>query len=229
MKLNYLKWPAVIALLAVAIIPSAGTSTATNQPPQTRAELTNEYRIIAKYGDDLVAYDKQIVELNRKARLANTDVDPLQTKADDLKSRLTGVQSSVREIVRKLKAANEWDDLDILPERFTDPGFKALFRESSFKQDLEEAANGLTSHSGEISTPLDGLRRKLTSQHHAGSAVPLTGASNAAPEPFAFVSLKCSLLVLKGKIIIKLPSVNPSTQLQRETWAACHPGQPYPF
>lgn len=227
MRFSYLKWPAVIALLAVAIIPSTGTSTAINQPSPFDADLSNEYRVISKYADDLVAYDKQIAELAGRTRLFRTDVEPLQTKADDLKSRLSGVQGSVGQIVRKLKAANEWDGLDTLPERFTDAGFKALFRESSFKQDLEEASSGLTGHASEISTPLDNLRRRLSSQHHAG--VQFIGASDAAPEPFAFVSLKCSLLVLKGKIIIKLPSVNPSSQLQRETWAACHPGQAYPF
>jgi hypothetical protein len=226
MKLSHLKWPAVIALLALAIIPSAGTSTATTPTsPAVDVDLANEYRLISKYADDLVAYDKQVAELNRRARIAHTDVDPLQTKSDDLKRRLNGVQGSVREVVRKLKAANEWDDLDTLPARFTDPGYRALFQESSFKQDLEEASNGLTSHAGEISTPLDELRRKLTSQHHARSV----GTVSAAPSPFAFVSVKCSLLVLKGKIIIKLPSVNPSSQHARETWAACHPGQAYPF
>jgi len=229
MKLSYLKWPAVIALLAVAIIPSTSTSKATNQPPPVDVDLATEYRVIAKYGDDLVSYDKQIAELAGKTRLARTDVDPLQTKAEDLKTRLSGVQSSVSQIVRKLKAANEWDDLDTLPARFTDPGFIALFRESSFKQDLEQASNGLTGHASEISTPLDNLRKRLSSQHHAPRAVQFTGESYAAPSPFAFVSLKCSILVLKGKIIIKLPSVNPSSQHARETWAACHPGQAYPF
>jgi len=229
MKLSYLKWPAVIALLAVAIIPSTRTSKATNQPSPVGVDLATEYRVIAKYGDDLVAYDKQIAELGGRARLVSTDVDPLQTKAEDLKRRLSGVQSSVGQIVRKLKAANEWDDLDKLPARFSDPGFVALFRESSFKQDLEQASNGLTSHASEISTPLDNLRKRFNSGHHARRGVQFTGESYAAPSPFTFVSLKCSVLVLKSKIIIRLPSVNPSEAHIRETWAACHPGQPYPF
>lgn len=222
MRRRYFTWPAVIALVALAIIPFAGKSTATNQPlTAVNADLSNEYRVISKYADDLVAYDKQIAELNRRARLVNTDVDPLQTKSDDLKRRLTGVQSSVRDIVRKLKAANEWDDLDTPPERFSNAGFKALFRESSFKQDLEGVSNGLAGHSSEISTPLDNIRKKLTSQHHPSAF--------AAPAPFTFVSLKCSLLSVKTRIIVKLPSVIPSEEHIRETWAACHPGQPYPF
>jgi len=232
MKFSYLKLMAVAAVLAVALIPSLGTSTATSQPPLAAldVDISNEYRIIARYADDLVTYDKQAAELGKRARLVNSDFDPLQRKSDDLKGRLSEVQNAAGETVRKLKAANEWDDhLDTPPARITDPGLRALFQETSFKQLLVESSNGLTSHANEISTPVDNLRKRLTSQYGAGSDFRIIRATYEAPEPGKFVSLRCSINTLKVHIAIKLPSVNPSSQLAQETWAACHPGQPYPF
>ena len=88
--------------------------------PAPDVDLRNEQQTISRYADDLIVYENQAAELGKRATLANTDFDPLQRKSDDLKGRLSGVQNAVREIVRKLKAANEWDDLT--PEQR--PGFE---------------------------------------------------------------------------------------------------------
>lgn len=233
-KIKVIKLMAIAAILATSLIPSIRTSTAKNQPsPVTTAvpdaDLASEARVIAKYADDLAAYDKQSVELGKRARFVNADLEPLESKSADLKGRLSGVQSSVREIVRKLKAANEWDDLNTPPARITDQGLRSIYQESSFKQLLEESSNGLTGHASEISTPLENLRKRLTSRYDTPGDVQFVRAGYEAPAPFGFVSLRCSINTLKVNIAIRLPSVNPSSQLARETWAACHPGQAYPF
>jgi len=233
MRFGYLKLAAVFAVLAFALTGFIKTSTATNQPPVAitaapGADVSNEARVISRYADELAAYDRQLGEAGKRARLVAADFDPLQRKSDDLKGRLSEVQNSIREMVRKLKAANEWDNLDAPPARVTDPGLKSVLQESSFKQVLEDSANGLTSRAGEISTPLEDLRKKLTSRNGIDN-VQFIRASYEAPAPFGFVSVRCSIQTIKVNIVLKLDGITGSNTLSRETWAACHPGQAYPF
>jgi hypothetical protein len=232
-RFGYLKLAAVFAVLAIVLTGFMKTSTATNQTlpavaAATGADVANEARVISRYADELASYDRQVVEAAKRARLVTADFDPLQRKSDDLKGRLSDVQNSVRELVRKLKAANEWENLDTPPARITDPGLKAVLQENSFKQVLEEASNGLTSRAGEISTPLEDLRKRLTSRYNSGD-VRFVRASYEAPSPFGFVSVRCSIQTIKVNIVLKLDGITGSNTLSRETWAACHPGQAYPF
>jgi hypothetical protein len=126
--------------------------------------------------------------------LVSADLDPLQRRSDDLKGRLSGLQNVIREIVTKLKAANEWSDLDITTAaKITDARQKAYIEQESFKQLLEESSNGLTSHANEISLPLDNLRKKLTSRYGDGADVQFVRAAYGAPAPMTFVSLACSV------------------------------------
>ncbi len=203
---SYLKLTAVVAVLAMTLIPSMRTSTAKSQPSPVAtaasgADLVNEERALAKYFDDLVAYHKQAGELAKRASLVKADLDPLQRKSDDLKGRLSGLQNVIRDIVTKLKAANEWNDLDITTAaKITDASRKSFFQQESFKQLLEESSNGLTSHASELSTPLDNLRKKLASRYGDGADVQIVRAAYEAPAPMAFVSLACSV----GKIRLNL-------------------------
>ena len=205
-RFNYWKLTAVVAFLAITIIAGVRPSTATKQPPLPAAaapdaDLANEERAVAKFFDDLVAYRKQAGELAKRASLVKADLDPLQRQSDDLKGRLSGLQNVIRDIVTKLKAANEWNDLDITTAaKITDASRKSFFQQGSFKQLLEESSNGLTSHANEISTPLDNLRKKLTSRYGDGADVQIVRAAYKAPTPMAFVSLACSV----GKIRLNL-------------------------
>src|SRR2546429_2122075 len=146
-RFSYLKLTAVVAVLAMTLVPSVRRSTAKNQPSPVAnaapdADLANEERVLAKYFDDLFAYDKQAAELSKKASFVRADLDTLQRKSDDLKGRLSPLQNSIREIVRKLKAANEWEDLDITTAaKITDASHKSFFQQTSFKQVLVEASN----------------------------------------------------------------------------------------
>jgi small-conductance mechanosensitive channel len=192
-----LKWTAVVAVLTLTVMAGVRSSTATKQPTATvaqGADLANEERALAKYFEDLVSYNHQTAQLSAKAKLVSADLDPLQRRSDDLKGRLSGLQNVIREIVTKLKAANEWSDLDITTAaKITDARQKAYIEQESFKQLLEESSNGLTSHANEISLPLDNLRKKLTSRYGDGADVQFVRAAYGAPAPMTFVSLACSV------------------------------------
>lgn len=211
---SYLKLTAVIAVLAITLVPSMRPSTAKNQPPSVAnaasgADLANEERALAKYFDDLVDYDKECAQVGKRASLVSADLDTVKRKSDDLKGRLSGLQNVIREIVKKLKAANEWDDLDITTAaKITDASQKSFFQQSSFKQLLEESSNNLTSHGNEISIPLDNLRKKLTSRTFSpygdGADLQIVRVAYEAPAPVFFYSLRCTIANIRGGLINRI-------------------------
>ena len=193
-RFNYWKLTAVVAVVAITLVPSVRPSTAKNQPPRVAAtaaasaDLANEERVIAKYFDDLVAYQSECAKLGKLAVLEHIHINPVQLKSDDLKSRLSEVQNAIREVIRKLKAAKEWDDLDTsVAARITDGTSNTFFKQTSFKQLLEESSNNLTSHKNEISIPVDNLRKRLTSRtlspYGDGADFQIVRASYEAPAP----------------------------------------------
>ena len=234
-RFSYLKFTAVVAVLAMALVGFMRTSTATNQPLSTPSlapgvDLSNEERALGRYFDDLVAHDKEVATLGKRARLVSTDLDAIQRKSDDLKSGLPGVQNVFREIIRKLKAANEWDNLDTsIAANITDQRERSFLLSSSFKDLLEDGANNLASHKDEISLPVTNLRKRLTSRYDTGGEVRFVRAGYEAPAPIAFYSVKCSIGVGKLKLIKRLGGVATNATLQ-SVFEACHaPGTPSPF
>ena len=214
---SHLKLTAVVAILAMTLITSVRPSTATSQPPPLATaasgadlvSLVNEERALGKYFDDLFAYHKQAAQLSAKAKLASADLDPLQRRSDDLKGRLSGLQNIIAEIVKKLKAAKEWDDLDTsIAAGITDGTSNTFFKQTSFKQLLEESSNNLTSHKNEISFPLDNLRKRLTSRtlspYGDGADLQIVRAAYVAPAPLKFGTLGCSIGRIRIGLILRL-------------------------
>lgn len=236
-RFGYLKLSALVAILATTLIPVTHPSAAKTQPTHpslavTVTDLAPEERVIGKYFDDLVLFDKQSVELGKRARFGSADLDPLQRKSDDLKGRLSGVQNAIREIVKKLKAANEWENLDSLVV-ISDARERSIFKETSFKKLLEDSSNNLTSNASEISTPLENLRKRLTSRYDEGAEVQFVRAAyretSAAPTPVAFYSVRCSLGQVRLKVIRKIGGFASNSTLQT-VFEACHaPGTASPF
>jgi small-conductance mechanosensitive channel len=221
---SYVKLIAVAAVLAVALVSSMRPSAATTGPrfPAPDVDLRNEQQVITRYADDLIVYENQTAELGKRAALVNTDVEPLQRKSDDLKGRLSGVQNAVRDIVRKLKAANEWDDLDTrAAARINDARHRAFFQDSSFKQLLIEQEN-IGSQANEISSPLDALRRKVTSRNYGGSEVQMVRAAFTEPAAFESGSIGCRIGRLGLKIVIGLGGT-PSREQSDRVFNRCHP------
>lgn len=219
---SYVKFIALVAVLAIALISSLRPSTATTMASAPDVDLRNEQQTISRYADDLIVYENQAAELGKRATLANADFDPLQRKSDDLKGRLSGVQNAVREIVRKLKAANEWDDIDTrAAARIRDARQRTFFQDGSFKQLLQESEN-IGSQANEISSPLDTLRRKLTSRNYGGAEVQMVRAAFTQPAPFESGSLGCRVGRLGLKIVIGLGGT-PSREQSDRVFNRCHP------
>jgi hypothetical protein len=217
-RLSYLKVFAAVALTAITQIPTTGASTTKSQPSVAEADLRNEHRLIGKYLEDLLTYDKETAELGKRARLVQADIAPVERKSQDLKTRLSGIQDAVREIVKKLKDAGEWADLDKnLVARITNNRDKAFFQQNSFKKFLENASSELTSHDSEITAPLDGLRKKLASRN--SPPYPEAQTINAAyetPAPFFGAFGKCLMANIQLGLTWRLGGQeSPKNQNQR--------------
>jgi hypothetical protein len=231
---RYLKWTAVVAVLALTIVAGVCPSAATKQPPLSNtaasgADLANEARALAKYCDDLVAYHQQTAQLGKKASFTLAEIDPLQRRSDDLKRRLSGLQNVFREIVRKLKAANEWNDLDTtIAAKITDAGQRSFFQRDSFKQLLEDSSNDFSSHGNEISIPLDNLRKRLTSRmfspYRDGADFQIVRAAYEAPAPGKFVSLECSINKIRAGLLHRLGGEQTPGFVDQIS-CACDPGR----
>lgn len=200
--LNCLKLAAVTGVLATVLVPFPQSSTAGNQPsPAAPADLVNEERVISRYCDDLFAYEKQAVELGKRGTLVAADLETLQRKSDDLKRRLSEVQNAVRETIKKLKAANEWDDLGRrVAARITDSRLKSYIEQDNVTRDLEDDAANLVGQASEINLPLDRLRKRLTSRLSSGADFQMVHAAYAAP--LARKGLGCRMTILGIKIVI---------------------------
>src|SRR5262245_3986452 len=86
-RFSYLKTSALIAVIAMTLIPCPRTS-AGRRLSQTMpgvADFGNEQRIIGRYRDDLAAYDKETQALGNRARLVSSDLDGVQNRSEDLK------------------------------------------------------------------------------------------------------------------------------------------------
>ena len=218
---SYVKLIALVAVLAIAFISSMRPSAATTRPVPD-VDLRNEQQTISRYADDLIVYENQAAELGKRATLVNTEVETLQRKSDDLKGRLSLVQNAVRDIVRKLKAANEWDDIDTrAAARIKDARQRAFFQDSSFKQLLQDSEN-IGSQANEISSPLDTLRRKVTSRNYGGAEVQMVRAAFTGPAPFESGSIGCRIGRLGLKIVIGLGGT-PSREQSDRVFNRCHP------
>jgi hypothetical protein len=226
-KSSYFKGIAMTAILALTLIPSIRQSNARSQPSVSTGasvDLANEERVLARYFDDLVNYNKRTRELGKRARLVSTDLDEVQNRSEDLKRRLSEVQNAVREIVRKLKAANEFDDLDTnIVARITEPADKSYFQQNSFKKLLEDASNDLTSYGTDITTPFDNLRRKLTSRRGSSYGAASDVRAHHGLAPFTRAGLTCLIGNIQVGIIWRHNNVEGSTH-QNQRICACSGG-----
>jgi len=209
MKATRLKLAVIAGLLAVAVVASLRSTTATTPPSASDSaafgvDTSNEERVIGKYLDDLFSYQIECHQASRRQALRTADIDPLQRKSDDLKNRLSDVQNAVREVIRKLKAANELDNLDsAFLARVNDPKRRAFFQETNFKADLEYAAANLSSHKDEISLPLDSLRKRAArnaAPYRDGAAAFVTVAYHPPTAMFG-LGLACRLGQVRLKLI----------------------------
>lgn len=187
---------AIISLMSLQLAISARTATGVIAD----ADLSAEDRIIDSFVNDLGKFDKRGLELGKKAALTRLEFDAHQRDADALRNRVSGVQNALREVIRKLKAAGQWDNLDqIVLAKFNDSKFQEFVRRDGFKRTLEDAALNLSGDAGDIAKPLDSLRRKIQAQASEGGFEPPNSALTSRavrvafqPEPVALTAgLRC--------------------------------------
>jgi hypothetical protein len=210
LKFNYRKLAALCAVLTIILLQSAAHSIAAGSPSlastSADADLSSEGRTLDSFVDELSAFDKRHAELSKKASLTRLEFEAHQRNANTLKNRVSAVQNALQDIIRKLKAAGQWDNLDaIILAKTSDSRFQDLARRESFKRLLEAASTGLSAEANEISAPLDSLRNQLKGQAHdnlftpgnsslALRAIPV--AYHPAPAVFA-ASFRCRLSYLR--------------------------------
>jgi hypothetical protein len=200
----------IMTLTLIALVLFQGIHLAANVQAASRvsivADLSSEGRTLDSFVDELSAFDKRHAELSKKASLTRLEFEAHQRTANTLKNRVSAVQNALQDIIRKLKAAGQWDKLDaIILAKTSDSRFQDLARRESFKRLLEAASTGLSAEANEISAPLDSLRNQLKGQAHdnlftpgnsslALRAIPV--AYHPAPAVFA-ASFRCRLSYLR--------------------------------
>jgi hypothetical protein len=201
---------ALVVLLALQslLIGVGANTTATPAIQKSLPDLRSELATIERYHDALVAYNNLCSQLARRSALRQGDIDPAQRKASELSGGLSGVQSAIRQIIDKFKAANAWNDLDEKLAANADAKLRPFLQGSSFRKDLEDAAAGLGGQSSEINAPLNDLRRRLTGQTF------FTDRSNSVvrvayrPPPTTFgPGLACRVGQIRVKLIHRLGGI----------------------
>ena len=202
----FLTLAAIISLISLQLAISARTVTGVI----TDADLSAEERIIDSFVNDLGKLDKKSSELSRKATLTSLEFDAHQRDAEALRNRVSGVQNALREVIRKLKAAGQWDNLDqIALAKVNDAKYQDFVRRDGLKRILEDAALNFSGGAGDISKPLDLLRRKVQAQASEGIFEPRNSALATRsvrvafrPEPAVFRdSLRCRAASLRLGIV----------------------------
>ena len=203
---NYRKMTVLCAVVTIMLAQIVTTSVATTSsapaPSFVDADLSSESQTLDDFVNDLGEFDKKSVELGRKVSLTRAEFDSHERTANDLKRRLSGIQSALGAAIRKLKAAGQWDNLDqIVLTKVSDSKFQDLVRRESFKRSLETASTGLSNNPNEVVRPIDALRNKVQGQ--APDSVFERGNSSLAsravrvaytPAPPMFAAgLRCSL------------------------------------
>jgi hypothetical protein len=152
---------AILSLMVIQLAASLPTAASA----LSDADLSAEERFVSGFVNDLGKFDKKSLELSKKASLPRQEFDAHQRDGENLKNRLSGVQNALREVIRKLKAAGQWDNLDAIAlTKCSTPAFQDFVRRDGFKRTLDAVAANLSGDASEISKPLDLLRNRIQSR-----------------------------------------------------------------
>lgn len=212
MKTIFGNWK--VAAIAVGLLMTAilteHSARATRQPSATAAtvDLSSELQALDTYASDLSAFDKTFNGVSKKDSLTRNEFDGLQRNAEDLKRRLSGLQNEIGQIVRKLKAAGQWDKLDdAVLAHIDDARVKSQLSQIGLKRLLDEASSDLSNSGNEITGPVELLNRKISAGFHdfnfdrgaealSWRAVP----ANYRAEPLFALSVRCRLAAIRSGI-----------------------------
>ena len=128
------------------------------RPASAAVDLSSELATIDSFLSDTYRYHLDCTAALKKSTLLSTDVDPLRIRSGALRSHVLSVQSAIASIVRKLKAANQYENF--LADTSTKTSLDSLLVGTDFNQLLTSASSGLDST--ELAVPIDNLSRKLS-------------------------------------------------------------------
>jgi hypothetical protein len=210
MKTSFGNWKltAVAVGLVMTAILTGHATRATRQPSATVAnvDLSSELRQLDSYANDLSAFDKTFDVVSRKQSLTKNEFDGLQRRAEDLKQRLSGLQAVIGEIIRRLKAADQWEKLDdTVLAQITNARVRNQLSQIGFKRLLEETASQLSSDGNEITGPIELLNRKVAANLYGSDFDGRSVSWHVVPahyraEPLLKQSLRCSLSSIRAGI-----------------------------
>jgi len=177
------------SLATITVVAAAMVLLQSAQPVIRAAapDLGSEIRVLDSYVDDLAAFDNKCALLEKKGSVIRTELDPIQGRADDLRRRVSAVESAIRSAITKLKAAGEWDRLDAtILTRITDAKFQQFTRTEGFRRTLEDAGTGLSPDAGQINSRLDLLRSKIRARVQEPVSRPAEFAFATRATPVAY-------------------------------------------
>lgn len=235
-KRNYRKLMAVCAILTTIFFQNVASSVAIAPHPPSAVvsalDLGPEERVLDAFVNDLIKLDKRTAELRKKDSVTGAELEAQQRSADALKRRLSEVQDALREVIRKLKAAGEWDEgLDArVLTKIGDPRAQEVLRRDGFRKSLEEAASQISNDGDQIDSSFGILRNKVKAQLQdsifgsGGSALPLhivRVGYTAAPSIVA-LNLRCRLTSVRVGVSGFVHGHATQAALDAEN-CACHP------
>jgi len=176
---------AMVVLHGLNLVPGVRAIT----PAKPDADLSSEARALDAFVTDLTRLDARTAELGKKASFTRAEFDSLEIVATGLKRRLSEVQSALGAVIRKLKAADQWNNLNAtLLTRTRDSRFQAFVRSEDFKKVLEDSASTLVTDAGQIDSRLAPLRAKVARAQSPGfesdSAAPQVVRAGFGPTVF---------------------------------------------
>jgi hypothetical protein len=114
-KSNYIKWAALCVVVAIVLTQSVRPSLATGTDDAfKKVKIDFETQTINKYCENLITFLKRVDELERRTSVSNAEVAEVTQTASALKKRAPEVAQSVESMIKKLKAAGLWSNLNTL-------------------------------------------------------------------------------------------------------------------
>jgi hypothetical protein len=221
----------VIMMLAQIVTTSVATTSPAPAPAFADADINAESKTLDAFVIDLARFDKKSAELGKKATIAHLEYELHERTANDLKRRLSEVQNALREAIRKLKAAGNWDNLDqIVLAKISDARFQAFVRSEGFKKTLEELATGLSNNANEIARPLEALRNKVQGQmqdpiYERGNTARVVRVAYTPVPAVAAFNTRCRLAYLRVGFTGAFNKGNPSDRAQNAFDCYCNGDQ----
>ena len=201
---------AALAIAALLVLQSLFTNADARESSGVATDLniSAEQRELARFSDDLLTFNQQVLTLSKKARLTSSELASARSSGNTLKQRIAAAQQNFRSVIAKLKAANQWERLDAkLTALITDSGLRSILQsEGGAKKIWEDLANNLGSLAQEIDGDVQKLSGRVQSQSSSSEDELRARAVRVAyrPAPVFWRSLKCraAVAVLTVKLFV---------------------------